>query len=74
MLTLTLTLMLTLTPTLTLILLLTLTLTLTRRVLPALRALRREKQRPNVYAWCYADEELCVASGSSGAVTVWQAV
>lgn len=35
---------------------------------------RRYKKRANVYAWCYADETLCVAAGSSGSVAVWEAV
>ena len=45
-----------------------------RWVRPAPRATRRAKKRPNIYAWCYADEELRVAMGSSGSVTVWEAV
>ena len=28
-------------------------------------------KRPNVYSWCYADDEICVARGSSGSVAVW---
>ena len=29
------------------------------------------QKRPNVYSWCYADEEICVARGSSGSIAVW---
>ena len=29
------------------------------------------QKRPNVYSWCYADDEICVARGSSGSVAVW---
>ena len=29
------------------------------------------EKRPNVYAWCYADDAICVAQGSSGNVAVW---
>ena len=34
---------------------------------------RREdgSKRPNVYSWCYADGDVCVARGSSGSVAVW---
>ncbi len=28
-------------------------------------------KRPNVYSWCYADDEICVARGSSGSTAVW---
>ena len=28
-------------------------------------------KRPNVYSWCYADDEVCVARGSSGSTAVW---
>ena len=28
-------------------------------------------KRPNVYSWCYADGEICVARGSSGSTAVW---
>ena len=28
-------------------------------------------KRPNVYSWCYADDGICVARGSSGSVAVW---
>ena len=31
------------------------------------------KKRPNVYSWCYADADICVAQGSSGSVAVWAA-
>jgi hypothetical protein len=30
-------------------------------------------QRPNVFMWHYADESICVASGTSGRVAVWGA-
>ena len=29
------------------------------------------EKRPNVYAWCYADEGVCVAQGTSGNIAVW---
>ena len=29
------------------------------------------QKRPNVYSWCYADDEICVARGSSGLTAVW---
>ena len=29
------------------------------------------QKRPNVYSWCYADDEICVARGSSGSTAVW---
>ena len=29
------------------------------------------KKRPSVYAWCYADERICIAQGSSGSVALW---
>ena len=45
-----------------------------RWVQPAARGTRRAKKRPDIYAWCYADEALCVAMGSSGSVAVWEAV
>lgn len=38
------------------------------------RGTNQKKKRPNTYAWCYADESLCVAAGSSGSVAVWEAV
>ena len=28
-------------------------------------------KRPNVYSWCYADGDVCVARGSSGSTAVW---
>ena len=28
-------------------------------------------KRPNVYSWCYADDEICVARGTSGSTAVW---
>ena len=31
------------------------------------------KKRPNVYRWCYADDRVCVAQGTSGSVAVWAA-
>ena len=30
-------------------------------------------KRPNVYRWCYADDRVCVAQGTSGSVAVWAA-
>ena len=33
-----------------------------------------KRKRPNVYRWCYADEGLCVAQGSSGSVAVWEVI
>ena len=41
-----------------------------RRVLLALLAVGAT----HGYDWCYADEALCVAMGSSGSVAVWEAV
>ena len=32
-----------------------------------------KKARPNVFNWCYADDGLCIAQGSSGSVAVWAA-
>ena len=29
------------------------------------------QKRPNVYNWCYADGEICVARGTSGSTAVW---
>ena len=29
------------------------------------------QKRPNVYSWCYANDEVCVARGSSGSTAVW---
>ena len=29
------------------------------------------QKRPNVYSWCYADDGICVARGSSGSIAVW---
>ncbi len=29
------------------------------------------QKRPNVYSWCYADGDVCVARGSSGSTAVW---
>ena len=29
------------------------------------------RKRPSVYAWCYADERICIAQGSSGSVALW---
>ena len=29
------------------------------------------QKRPNVYSWCYADDDVCVARGSSGSTAVW---
>ena len=29
------------------------------------------EKRPNTYSWCYADDRVCVAQGSSGSVAMW---
>lgn len=29
------------------------------------------EKRPNIYAWCFADDTICVAQGSSGSVALW---
>ena len=29
------------------------------------------QKRPNVYNWCYADGEICLARGTSGSTAVW---
>lgn len=29
------------------------------------------QKRPNIYQWCYADDAICVARGSSGNTAVW---
>ena len=30
------------------------------------------KPRPNIYSWCFADDGMCVAQGTSGSVAVWK--
>jgi hypothetical protein len=43
-----------------------------RGLIERIRGRRRDgSKRPNVYSWCYADDEICVARGSSGSVAVW---
>ena len=43
-----------------------------RGLIERVRGRRKDgTKRPNVYSWCYADDEICVARGSSGSVAVW---
>ena len=43
-----------------------------RGLIERFRGRRKDgSKRPNVYSWCYADDEICVARGSSGSVAVW---
>ena len=43
-----------------------------RGLIERVRGRRRDgSKRPNVYSWCYADDEICVARGSSGSTAVW---
>ena len=43
-----------------------------RALVERVRGRRKDgSKRPNVYSWCYADDETCVARGSSGSVAVW---
>ena len=43
-----------------------------RGLIERVRGRRKDgSKRPNVYSWCYADDEICVARGSSGSVAVW---
>ena len=43
-----------------------------RALVERLRGRRQDgSKRPNVYSWCYADDEICVARGSSGSTAVW---
>ena len=34
---------------------------------------KQRTKRPNEYRWCFADDTLCVAQGTSGSVAVWAA-
>ncbi len=43
-----------------------------RALVERVRGRRKDgSKRPNVYSWCYADDEICVARGSSGSTAVW---
>ena len=43
-----------------------------RALVERVRGRRKDgSKRPNVYSWCYADDDVCVARGSSGSVAVW---
>ena len=43
-----------------------------RGLIERVRGRRKDgSKRPNVYGWCYADDEICVARGSSGSTAVW---
>jgi hypothetical protein len=43
-----------------------------RGLIERIRGRRKDgSKRPNVYSWCYADDEICVARGSSGSIAVW---
>ena len=43
-----------------------------RGLIERVRGRRKDgSKRPNVYSWCYADDEVCVAQGSSGSTAVW---
>ena len=43
-----------------------------RGLIERVRGRRKDgSKRPNVYSWCYADGDVCVARGSSGSVAVW---
>ena len=43
-----------------------------RGMIERVRGRRKDgSKRPNVYSWCYADDAICVARGSSGSVAVW---
>ena len=43
-----------------------------RGLIERVRGRRKDgSKRPNVYSWCYADGEICVARGSSGSTAVW---
>ena len=43
-----------------------------RGLIERVRGRRKDgSKRPNVYSWCYADDAICVARGSSGSVAVW---
>ena len=43
-----------------------------RGLIERVRGRRKDgSKRPNVYSWCYADDAICVARGSSGSTAVW---
>ena len=43
-----------------------------RALVERVRGRRKDgSKRPNVYSWCYADDEICVARGTSGSTAVW---
>ena len=43
-----------------------------RGLIERVRGRRKDgSKRPNVHSWCYADDEICVARGSSGSTAVW---
>ena len=43
-----------------------------RALVERVRGRRKDgSKRPNVYSWCYADDAICVARGSSGSTAVW---
>ena len=43
-----------------------------RGLIERVRGRRKDgSKRPNVYSWCYADDKVCVARGSSGSIAVW---
>ena len=43
-----------------------------RGLIERVRGRRKDgSKRPNVYSWCYADGDVCVARGSSGSTAVW---
>ena len=43
-----------------------------RGLIERVRGRRKDgSKRPNVYSWCYADDEICVARGSRGSTAVW---
>ena len=43
-----------------------------RGLIERVRGRRKDgSKRPNVYSWCYANDEICVARGSSGSTAVW---
>ena len=43
-----------------------------RGLIERVRGRRKDgSKRPNVYSWCYADDEIYVARGSSGSTAVW---
>ena len=43
-----------------------------RGLIERVRGRRKDgSKRPNVYSWCYADGDVCVARGTSGSTAVW---